>query len=339
MKKYDYAIIIGRFQPFHNGHLCLVEHSFSIANHLIIVIGSHHAPASIRNPWNTQERECFIKISLQTNGLERLSIIPISDSAYNFNDWIIRLQQKITAFTGDSKIVIVGHYKDDTSYYLNYFPQWNLDALPTKADGISATVIRNAVFENRLEEIKKYIPSQMFNELCKWTNTDTYCKLQEEYIYIKSYQKKWECAPYPPTFVTTDAVVIGLGHVLLVKRKRNPGKGRLALPGGFIKQTESIEKSCLRELKGETNIDVGYKELHGSIKMTHVFDHPLRDPRGRVISHAFMFELNVKELPKVSTGNESDETLWFPLYKIELNESSFFNDHAQIIKFFINHTT
>ncbi len=73
--------------------------------------------------------------------------------------------------------------------------------------------------------------------------------------------------------------------------------------------------------------------------MTHVFDHPLRDPRGRVISHAFMFELNVKELPKVSTGNESDETLWFPLYKIEPNESSFFNDHAQIIKFFINRTT
>ncbi len=197
---------------------------FSIAKHLIVVIGSHHAPASIRNPWNTQERENFIKRSLETYGLERLSIIPISDSAYNFNDWIIRLQQKIAAFTGDSKIAIVGHYKDDTSYYLNYFPQWNLDALPTQADGISATAIRNAVFENRLEEIKKYIPSQMFNELCKWTDTETYCKLQEEYIFIQNYRKKWECAPYPPTFVTTDAVVIGLGHVLLVKRKRNPGK-------------------------------------------------------------------------------------------------------------------
>lgn len=336
---YDYAIIIGRFQPFHNGHLCLVEHAFSIAKHLIIVIGSHNAPASIRNPWNTQEREAFVKKSLQKFGLERLSIIPISDSAYNFNDWIIRLQQKIANITGDSKIAIVGHYKDDTSYYLNYFPQWSLDTLPTQADGISATIIRNAVFENKLDEIKKYIPLPMVEELSKWTGSEMYHKLQDEYVFIQNYRKKWECAPHPPTFVTADAVVMGLGHVLLVKRKMNPGIGRLALPGGFVKQNESIEKSCLRELKEETSIDIGYKELHGSIKMTHVFDHPLRDLRGRVISHAFMFELAVKELPKVSNGDESYEIQWFPLYKIEQNENSFFNDHAQIIKYFINHTS
>jgi bifunctional NMN adenylyltransferase/nudix hydrolase len=339
MKIYDFAVIIGRFQPFHNGHLCLVDHAYSIAKHLIIVVGSHHAPISIRNPWDTIERELFIKTALDAYGPQNLTLIPLSDSAYNFNDWVIRVQQKVTTVAGSGTISIVGHYKDDTSYYLNHFPQWHLDSLPTQADGISATAIRNAVFENRLFEIKQHLPLAVYDELVKWTRGEVFLKLQEDYQFIQNYRKKWECAPYPPMFVTADAVVIGLGHVLLVKRKMNPGKGRYALPGGFVKQNESIENSCLRELKEETNIDLGYKELHGSIKLTHVFDHPLRDPRGRIITHAFMFELSIKELPKISAGDEALEALWFPLYKIERNESLFFNDHAQIIKFFINHTS
>jgi bifunctional NMN adenylyltransferase/nudix hydrolase len=339
MKTYDFAVIIGRFQPFHSGHLCLVDHAFSIAKHLIIVVGSHHAPISIRNPWDTSERELFIKTALDAYGPQNLTLIPLSDSAYNFNDWVIRVQQKVTTVTGSGTITIVGHYKDDTSYYLNHFPQWHLDSLPTQADGISATAIRNAVFENRLYDIKQYLPLAVYDELVKWTRGEVFQKLQEDYQFIQNYRKKWDCAPYPPMFVTADAVVIGLGHVLLVKRKMNPGKGRYALPGGFVKQNESIENSCLRELKEETNIDLGYKELHGSIKLTHVFDHPLRDPRGRIITHAFMFELSIKELPKISAGDEALEALWFPLYKIERNESLFFNDHAQIVKFFINHTS
>jgi len=339
MKKYDFAVIIGRFQPFHIGHLCLVNHAFSIAKHVIIIVGSHHAPQSIRNPWDTVERQEFILNALAPSAHDKLTIVPLSDSAYNFTDWIIRVQQKVAAVAKNGTIAIVGHYKDDTSYYLNYFPQWSLDTLPTQADGISATLIRNKVFEGKLSEIEQYIPPQMFAGLVKWTNGEMYKRLQEEYLFIQNYRKKWDGAPYPPVFVTADAVVIGLGHVLLVKRKMNPGKGRFALPGGFVNQNESIEKSCLRELKEETNIDLGYKELHGSIKLTYVFDHPLRDPRGRVITHAYMFELNVKELPKITCGDDAEEAFWFPLYKIEENESLFFNDHAQIIKFFVNHTS
>lgn len=338
MKKYDYAVIIGRFQPFHVGHLCLVNHASSIANHVIIIVGSHHAPTSIRNPWSSAERELFIRKSINKDILGHLTIIPLSDSAYNFNDWVIRVQQKVSAVTGDARIALVGHYKDDTSYYLNYFPKWKLDALPTQAGGVSATAIREAVFEGRINEIGKYLPAGMFDDLSRWTESVMYEKLHEEYLFIQNYRKKWESAPYPPVFVTADAVVIALGHVLLVKRKMNPGKGRYALPGGFVNQQESIEKSCLRELKEETNLDIGYKELRGSIKMTHVFDHPLRDPRGRVITHAFMFELNIKELPFIKGSDDAEEAIWFPLYKIEENESSFFNDHAQIIKFFINRT-
>jgi len=338
MIMYDFAIVIGRFQPFHNGHRCLVDHAFTIAREVIIVVGSHRAPISIRNPWSTAERETCIRNALSDRDCTKLHILPIQDSAYNFTDWIMRVQQSITAVTGDSSVAIVGHFKDDTSFYLNYFPQWFLDKMPTQADGISATEIRNAVFEDRMSDVEKYLPGAVVNVLDKWMKQNTFVKLQEEYRYINAYRKKWEGAPYPPVFITTDAVVIGLGHVLLIKRKTNPGKGCFALPGGFVNQQELIQNACLRLLKEETGIAIGNKELQGSVKLTHVFDHPQRDPRGRVITHAFMFELNIRELPHVKGGDDARDVLWFPLYKIVQFENEFYNDHAQIIKYFVNHT-
>jgi bifunctional NMN adenylyltransferase/nudix hydrolase len=169
----------------------------------------------------------------------------------------------------------------------------------------------------------------------KWTETPEYKNLCDEYRFTQEYRKKWESAPYPPTFVTADAVVFALGHVLLVKRKFNPGKGRYALPGGFVNVDESIENASIRELNEETSLNVGHNHLKGSIKMNHVFDHPLRDPRGRMITHAFMFELNVKNLPSIKAGDDAAQVEWFPLHRLEDAEESFFNDHAQIIKFFM----
>ena len=66
--------------------------------------------------------------------------------------------------------------------------------------------------------------------------------LVEEQAYIKRYKDIWADAPYAPTFVTTDAVVIQSGHVLLVKRRTAPGKGLWALPGGFLKEVSTQPK-------------------------------------------------------------------------------------------------
>jgi bifunctional NMN adenylyltransferase/nudix hydrolase len=336
MKTCDFAVLIGRFQPFHIGHKLLFEHAASIADHVIIILGSHNAPASIRNPWNSIEREHFIRASLTDYDARRYTVAPVADSAYNFNDWLIRVQQRVFAIANAGRISIVGHYKDDTSFYLNYFPQWKQESLPTQAGGVNSTTIRTACFEGNIAEVKVLVAPQVYAELCAWTESGRFKQLQEEYQFIRNYRKKWESAPFPPTLVTADAVVMALGHVLLIKRKCNPGRGRYALPGGFVNQGETIEKACLRELKEETGLATGNKELHGSIKMHHVFDHPLRDPRGRVVTHAFMFELNVKQLPEVKGRDDAVEAFWLPLYRLESCESDFFNDHAQIVKYFIN---
>lgn len=339
-----YAVIIGRFQPFHFGHLDLVQEAYKYANHVVFVIGSHNAPRSIRNPWDSFFRQKIIEnfLSDKTLGID-YSFVYINDSAYNFTDWVIDVEKKVNGlienpnwqiFDGKKpKVYIVGHFKDDTSYYLNYFPNWELISVKNK-EKMNSTDIRIALFENKKHFYFNSSPAMYLID--EWKQTLDFTELQEEYDFIINYKKKWEKSPYPPTFVTADSIVFCLGHVLLIKRKLNPGKNKFALPGGFIKHTETIENACIRELREETNIDVGDLQLRGSIKMEHCFDHPLRDPRGRIITHGFMFDLTDKKLPSIQGGDDAKDAFWFPLSKIEENENQFFNDHAQIIKYFLN---
>lgn len=334
MGEYPYAVLIGRFQPFHLGHAELARRALELADRLIIVIGSHGAPRSLRNPWTSEERQFLISLS----GLpaERYAIVKVRDSAYNFTDWIVRVRSAVEAIAGDSPVLLAGHYKDDTSGYLDCFPGWTLAAQPALRGGLSSTSIREAIFEGRLEEARRHVAPGARDAIADWSRGGECAELREEHAFIKEYRKKWEGSPYPPTFVTADAVVFALGQVLLVRRKRNPGKGRLALPGGFVDQEESVEKAALRELREETGIEVGQGQLRSSIRMREVFDHPRRDPRGRMITHAFMLELQAKELPALRAGDDAASALWLPLSRLESMEGEFFADHAQIVKFFMN---
>jgi bifunctional NMN adenylyltransferase/nudix hydrolase len=151
----------------------------------------------------------------------------------------------------------------------------------------------------------------------------------------KKYKAQWSVAPYPPVFVTTDALVINKGHILLIKRGLNPGKGLWALPGGFLNPNESITDCAVRELKEETKIDVPVPVLKGSITKTEMFDHPNRDPRGRVITHCFRFDVTYgkgRELIKIKAGDDAVGAQWVPIGDLLLMRKTFFSDHFQIIR-------
>jgi bifunctional NMN adenylyltransferase/nudix hydrolase len=166
-------------------------------------------------------------------------------------------------------------------------------------------------------------------------NKDEYERLCREHEHIKNYKKQWSVAPYPPTFVTTDAVVIQSGHVLLVRRKSAPGEGLWALPGGFLEQDESIDAGLLRELRQETGLKVPEPVLLGSVKARRVFDHPGRSLRGRTITHAALIELSHGKLPKVKGLDDADKACWFTLAQFEHMEEQMFEDHFHIVNYFL----
>jgi uncharacterized membrane protein len=127
------------------------------------------------------------------------------------------------------------------------------------------------------------------------------------------------------------ALVVQSGHVLLVKRGAQPGKGLLALPGGFIQSDETLLNGMVRKLREETQIKVPAPVLAGSVKSQAVFDAPFRSGRGRTITHAFYIELRSEEsLPKIKGGGETSHCFWLPLG--QLDSTTMFEDHYFIIQ-------
>lgn len=132
--------------------------------------------------------------------------------------------------------------------------------------------------------------------------------------------------PKPVTpLIAVDAVILmkNKQDLVLIRRKNPPFLGELALPGGFVDVGETMEQTCVREAKEETNINVKIIELIG------VFSHPKRDPRGHIISIAFLCEpLTENEKPKAL--DDAADLEIFPLSKISSLKLAF--DHKDIIR-------
>ena len=143
-------------------------------------------------------------------------------------------------------------------------------------------------------------------------------------------------SPFPPVFVTADAVVTCSGHVLVVTRGGNPGKGLLALPGGFVRSNERIKDAAVRELKEETRIKVDKPVLKRAIVDSEVFDYPARSERGRTVTHAFHIKLEGK-LPEVKLTGADDavKCQWMPFVEVMRRADEFFEDHIHIVNNFI----
>jgi bifunctional NMN adenylyltransferase/nudix hydrolase len=332
-----YGVFIGRFQPPTVAHCAIIQSALQKYDRVIVLIGSSRATISTRNPFSYEERESMLtKVFYKEVFDYKLFIKSIADSNYNFASWLQEVQHIVESEAGKAEVTLLGFFKDASSYYLNHFPQWKFENINEQYKGLSATQIRQNLLTNQdnwwpdvVPEIKDYIIDW------KAKNKELFDYLNEEMEFITRYKASWSGIPYPVTFVTTDTVVICKGHVLLVQRGRNPGKGLFALPGGFINQNETLERCALRELKEETKIDVPTAILKNSIKKVKVFDDPIRDPRGRFITHAHLILLDQKDLPEVKGSDDASDARWVSYSDTDRYSNVFYADHYQIIKNFL----
>lgn len=337
--RYDLAVFIGRFQPFHNGHQYIVDDALEMADNVLLLIGSSFEPRSLRNPWFYAEREAMIRSCYSEEDNKRIICKPLRDIRYNDPLWISQVQKAVydTERRPDAKITLVGKHSQSTGYYMTFFPQW--DTVDIEHDyNKNGTQIRDHIFTGKpLPGLQDDLPESVLESLSHFMTTDDGNNLKKEHEFIALYKKGWENSPFPPTHVTVDAVVIQSGHVLLVKRGAHPGKGLLALPGGFINPDETLLNAMVRKLKDETQIKVPVPVLFGSVKDRCVFDAPFRSMRGRTITHAFHIELRGEEaLPKVKGSGDSTNCFWLPLAK--LDSTLMFEDHYFIIQHMIGIT-
>jgi bifunctional NMN adenylyltransferase/nudix hydrolase len=343
-KKYDFGIVIGRFQPFHLAHQNLIKHSLALAEKVIVILGSARSASDVKNPFTPAMREEVIRACFPDDA-DRLIFRAVRDYPYNDHVWTAEVQNIVGEIADEkenAKIAIAGFFKDRSSYYLNLFPQWNFEEFYSsdkKLLNLNASLIREKYFTESVDW-KEFLPRQVAVALDIFRETEDFPKLQKEFEYLQKYKvdTRFVGVPYDPVFLTTDAVVVQSGHILVIRRGHQPGKGLLALPGGFLASNMTLEDNAIKELKEETQIKVPAQVLRGSIKSSHVFDYPERSQRGRTVTFAYFIELeaNLKDgLPRVKGGDDAAKAFWLPLSALGEKEEEFFEDHYSIVRHFI----
>ena len=335
-KPYGTLVLIGRFQPLHNAHLEIIKRCTALTDQLVVIAGSAHQPRTYKNPFTFAERERMIKDAAQGLNL-RVYVEPNIDTIYNDQAWAVRVQGIHSRYrclgTRDG---IIGHKKDDSSFYLDMFPQWEFVDVE-QIEPLGATDIRDLYFRRdvNMRFIQGVVPETTFNFLMKFKETAEYEQIIREREFVENYKKQYASLPYPPVFVTTDAVVIQSGHVLMIKRRSEPGKGLWALPGGFLNANtdKSVQDAMIRELREETGIKVPAPVLKGSIQDNRVFDAIGRSARGRTITHAFKIVLPDGELPKVKGMDDAEKARWVPIAEVKSEDC--FEDHYEILQHFV----
>jgi bifunctional NMN adenylyltransferase/nudix hydrolase len=353
--KFDYLVYLGRFQIPHGGsdtevpdggHFKVIETALEYSDTVIIGIGSANRPRSLKNPFTYEERvdmlaNCStVKIKSAVEG-GRIIFLAIDDDMYNDKAWVDQVESKVRSIVGWNKMIgLIGCKKDDSSYYINLFNFWPTISVPI-AGSYNSTDLREKWLDygsgvRRYTDIGALTTSDIVTKLEEYSKTEWFAELQVEKGFISDYKNSWKVAPFPVTFNTVDAVVTYIDnienkYVLLVERGRRPGKGLLALPGGFLDGEESFVDGAIREAWEETSIS---KELLSRcVQNTQTFGDAGRDPRGRTITHATRFNIDGRSdftLPPLKAADDAAKAMWVNVNDIDPKQM--ISDHFFIIR-------
>lgn len=378
-------VYIGRFNPFHLGH-AHVGYEAAKADLTLFLVGSAGLSRSLKNPFTFEERKSMIYAWLADSPIGQhssVSVLPLRDFPYNNTFWTRNVQKIVREEIKKHfdpkpnggyhawdhiKVELIGSDRDDTTWYLQTFPQWGAPKLvePFRANGtlnVSATDVRRWMFGqgvdgvdmSNLAHVPDSMPLSTLEFLNRFRGTPEFASLLKTFVYVRDYKHAARAYPYPPIYQTVDNVVVCSGHVLTIVRDREPGRGLWALPGGFVNQNERLEDAALRELEEETKLTLvdgknsakmTKRILKNSIRAHDVFDMPGRSERGRTVTTAYYIRLlDQNPLPSVAgvlQGNTDEEcdardVFWLPIDEALDRMDMWFEDHHAIIETLIGY--
>jgi nicotinamide-nucleotide adenylyltransferase len=161
------GLFLGRFQPFHKGHLHIIKKALEQVDELIIIIGSSQYSNTADNPFSTEEREKMIRAALDSEGITAYKIIPIPD-IHSDDEYV----DHVKTFTPEFEVVFASDNKLTEKLFSEKGYKVVVDE---RYDGITATKIRDMMLKG--ENWQELIPDAIVEVIKKINGVERIKKL------------------------------------------------------------------------------------------------------------------------------------------------------------------
>ena len=160
-----------------------------------------------------------------------------------------------------------------------------------------------------------------------------YCPICGSSLFNISSEKSRKCGDcgfeyfVNPSSANVAFILNKDGELLVERRKNNPAKGTLDLPGGFADMNETVEEGLKREVMEETGLEVTETTYMFSKPNTYHYsgvDIPTLD---------MFFRCKVKDDNKVKANDDAAECMWIPLEEIETKQFGLNSVRSGLIDF------
>lgn len=330
------AVCAGRFVLPNAANVALVRQALAQAPRCVVFIRRCHMAPSPANPFDADTRISMLHDALGEDERLRTEFVPLRE---RWDDQ--RLLRDMGAVTGGQRRVawvVAGQPPVDAE---DLPTGWSLQQAAAGDGDAQAVAWLEQLYaaevpERGLAALQDSLPAGAVEVLGHWLRTPTFATVRDDWRQIAHEKRQWSVAPYPVVLVTVDAVVRAGGHVLLIRRGRSPGRGLWALPGGFLEPREPVMLAALRELVEETGLPLSLRQMKQRLKGMHVFDHPERSQRGRIITHTFFFDLGDMPPPPVQGGDDAAAAQWVPVRNLPSLEAQLHDDHFHMLDTFLH---
>ena len=149
------GLFIGRFQPFHLGHLQDIKNALKEVDELVIGIGSSNENHTKYNPFSVKERIEMIDLVLPANNISKYTVFPIPD-LHDDKKWVEHIETLVPKFN----IVYTGNRWTERCFKKKYKVK-KVNMLK----GVSSTIIRNRILKNK--NWQSLVPKEVVDYISK----------------------------------------------------------------------------------------------------------------------------------------------------------------------------
>lgn len=282
--KYRLALIVGRFQPFHKGHLFLIKKALEKAEKIVIGIGSANI-IDENNPIDFETRKKIIKAVVYKEKIEdRLIKVVSLDDFFDDKKWLKNLKKQVGKFeialgnnNWTNKILKNAGYKVlKIDYYKrNLYEGWRIRKL----------IKEGKKWQNRVPKyLTEYIKNQISIHQLADKNTDQKSKVIFKQVVLGGTFDRFHCghkALISKAFEIGDKVTIGIGTAELYKNKLlsdsiEPFSLRKKSVSEFLKKNSWLKRAKLISFSDFTGGTDKEKNINAIVVSRETFPNALK---------------------------------------------------------------